>query len=68
MAEPYPPLSLRDISPARGESGARSLKSQRILEVTGLVSISLERVTLPPCGGDVGAADREGGHDAETAC
>ena len=53
FAETYPPLSLRDISPTRGEIGL----TYRV--ICG-APISQIRIDLPPCGGDVGPADREG--------
>ncbi|MAS07602.1 MAG: hypothetical protein CL534_23310 [Ahrensia sp.] len=60
MAEPYPPLSLRDISPARGESGTIP-QSAVLFDFT---PTNMQGSTLPPRGGDVGAADRGGALDA----
>ena len=51
----YPPLSLRDISPTRGEivlfPGSITGRNEECRGVTD---------NLPPCGGDVGVADRGG--------
>jgi histidyl-tRNA synthetase len=51
----YPPLSLRDISPTRGEIGIfpRQALDRGQGRESGLAD-------LPPCGGDVGVADRGG--------
>ena len=49
----YPPLSLRDISPTRGEI---ILFAHRLQCQAG----AIDAANLPPCGGDVGVADRGG--------
>jgi hypothetical protein len=55
MRTVYPPLSLRDISPTRGEI---TLFPRLLISLgEGCDSVA---DNLPPCGGDVGVADRGG--------
>ncbi len=55
MRTVYPPLSLRDISPTRGEIVL--FPCQPLDQGQGRKGVA---VNLPPCGGDVGVADRGG--------
>ncbi len=59
-----PPLSLRDISPTRGEIGkSRLIRSRPIERIEGggfVLSREAAPANLPPCGRDVTGGDRGG--------